>query len=326
MATAGDLRFPSIDGLRAFEASARLGSYERAAGELAITASAVGKRVSTVEALLGQPLFTRQGKTLALTAGGREYLDQVRSALGLLSAMPLHHRAAQRLRRVRVSAPPTFARQILVPELASFTQAHPDIELEVVLSIPFLDVSPGRADVEVRAGDPDGNTVLLDDVVLPMAAPALLARLPPLQMPADLAAAPLLRTPIEPWTPWLRAAGLDWPEPTQGPKLVDLGLTLEAAVSAQGVTLGRPSLARHWLASGNLQALFGPLLRPAQLYHVVPQAHDAAARAFVDWLAARCAVIAQDALALALAQMPAAPGAGPGRRRRVDAAPRSGQT
>jgi LysR family transcriptional regulator, glycine cleavage system transcriptional activator len=195
MASPGDLRFPSIDGLRAFEAAARLGSYERAAGELHVTASAVGKRVAAVEELLGQPLFTRQGKALALTTGGREYLEQVRSALALLAAMPQHRRAAQRRRRLRVCAPPTFARLILVPELASFTQAHDDVELEIVLSIPFHDVNPGTADVEVRASDAHAEgDVLLDDVVLPMAAPALLARLPPLRAPADLRHAPLLRT------------------------------------------------------------------------------------------------------------------------------------
>ena len=41
------LRLPSLDALRAFEAAARLGQYERAADELAITASAVAKRVGT---------------------------------------------------------------------------------------------------------------------------------------------------------------------------------------------------------------------------------------------------------------------------------------
>ncbi|OYU21272.1 LysR family transcriptional regulator, partial [Ralstonia sp. PBBBR1] len=41
MPAAPDLRFPSIDGLRAFDAAVRLGSFERAADELAITASAV---------------------------------------------------------------------------------------------------------------------------------------------------------------------------------------------------------------------------------------------------------------------------------------------
>ena len=49
-----DLRFPSIDGLRAFEAASRLGSFERAADELAVTASAVSKRVATLEDLLGK--------------------------------------------------------------------------------------------------------------------------------------------------------------------------------------------------------------------------------------------------------------------------------
>jgi LysR family glycine cleavage system transcriptional activator len=48
--------FPSIDGLRAFEAAARLGSYERAAGELHVTASAVASAWPRVEDLLGSPL------------------------------------------------------------------------------------------------------------------------------------------------------------------------------------------------------------------------------------------------------------------------------
>jgi DNA-binding transcriptional LysR family regulator len=300
MARPADLRFPSIDGLRAFEAAARLGGYDRAADELHITASAVGKRVAAVEQLLGQPLFTRQGKAQALTAGGREYLEQVRSALGLLAAMPQHRRTAQTLQRLRVCAPPTFARQVLVPALASFTQAHPDIELEVVLSIPFLDVDPGRADVEVRAGAGDlpGARLLLDDVVLPMAAPSLLHRLPPLRRPADLEAAPLLRTPIEPWTPWFRAAGLDWPEPDRGPKLVDLGLTLEAAVCGQGVVLGRPSLAQAWLVAGTLRPLFGPATTPPQRYHVVAHAGHDGARRFTAWLLERCADLAADARTL----------------------------
>ena len=50
--THADLRLPSIDGLRAFEAVARLGSFERAAEELHVTASAVSKRVATLEELL----------------------------------------------------------------------------------------------------------------------------------------------------------------------------------------------------------------------------------------------------------------------------------
>lgn len=325
MASPGELRFPSIDGLRAFEATARLGSYERAAGELHITSSAVGKRVAAVEALLAMPLFTRQGGALALTAGGLEYLGQVRSALGLLAAMPQHRRAAQRLQRVRVCAPPTFARQVLVPALPGFTQAHPEVELEVVLSVPFLDLDPGRADVEVRSVDTlsPGRRPLLDDQVLPLAAPELLARSGPWRQPADLAHAPLLRTPIEPWTPWFRAAGLDWPEPDRGHRFVDLGLTLEAAAGAQGIVLARPSLARPWLADGRLLPLFGPAISPAQHYQLSAPSDGGAAACFADWLAGTCSRIASEARARVDAALQASPRSGPTRRTFRTAPPRA---
>lgn len=303
MPVAHDLRFPSIDGLRAFEAAERLGSFERAGDELAISASAVSKRLATLEDLLATPLLLRSGKSLALTAAGKEYLTQVRAALGLLAAMPLHRRPSQRLQRLRVTTPPTFARQILVPKLASFTAAHPEIELELLLSIPYLhSAAPQDSDIEVRAGDPAtlAGSLLLADRVLPVAAPALIARLPPLRRPADLAHAPLLRTPLEPWTPWLRAAGLAWPEPSSGPRLVDLGLTLEAAVSGQGVALARPSLARHWLATGTLLPLFSITAPAANPYLLMPFEGDSADSAdqagkrnaaghFAHWLRTVCA-------------------------------------
>lgn len=293
---APDIRYPSIDGLRAFEATARLGSFERAADELNVTPSAVSKRVATLEDLLGTPLLLRSARALALTAAGKEYLAQVGAALGLLAAVPLHRRAVQRSERLRITAPPTFARQVLVPQLEQFTQAHPEIELEIVLSIPYLDAAGTDADIEVRNGNA-GDAPLMRDIVMPVASPALLSRLPPMKEPADLAHAPLLRTPLEPWTPWFRAAGLDWPEPAQGPRLVDLGLTLEAAVSAQGVALARPSLAKSWIEAGVLKPLFRIHSTPAHQYHLLPHAAHGAPALFAQWLRAVCERVSQEALA-----------------------------
>lgn len=298
MPPADDIRLPSLEGLRAFEAAARLGSFERAAESLAVTASAVGKRIAAIESLIGTELLERGGKSLQLTAAGRDYLAQVQPALTLLMAVPQHRRQVQRTRKLRVSSPPTFARQVLVPVLGEFGRSHPEVELEVVLSIPFLDLRPGEADVEVQHAVPGtaGQRVLMHDVVLPLAAPSL-AQGRPRRQPADLAHWPLLRTPLEPWTPWFRTAGLDWPEPSGGPMLVDLGLTLEAAVAGQGVALARPSLAGAWLASGTLQPLFALTAEPAQQYCVRHGPGDDAA-AFADWLGARCTRLAAEALAL----------------------------
>jgi DNA-binding transcriptional LysR family regulator len=307
---ADDVRLPSLDALRAFDAAARLGSFERAADELAVTASAIGKRIANLEGQLGTPLFVRQqAKALQLTAAGKEYLEQVRAGLALLAAVPLHRQQAQRQQRLRIRATPTFARQVLVPQLESFTARQPGLELEVVLSIPFLDpVDAGEADVEIRTADlaalPAHAQQLMHDIVTPMAAPALLQRLPSLCTPANLRHAPLLRTPLDPWAPWLRAAGLDWPEPTSGPKLVDLGLTLEAAVSAQGIALARPTLARHWLEAGNLQPLFDVHTVPQQQYVLIR--HDAASQAvaaFAAWLLERCDRLARESRALLQARL-----------------------
>ncbi|WP_418317046.1 LysR family transcriptional regulator [Piscinibacter sakaiensis] len=295
----GAVRFPSIEGLRAFEAAARLGSFERAADELHLSASAVGKRIATVEELIGSVLLQRGGKLLTLTAAGRDYLAQVTPALGMLAAVPQHRRETQAAPKLRITTPPTFARQILVPQLDGYTAEHPEVEIEVVLSIPFAAGSGTESDVEIQHGDAvaAGGSVLMDDVVLPLAAPSLLDRLPPLRKPVDLAGAPLLRTPIEPWTPWFRAAGLDWPEPVSGPKLVDLGLTLEAAVAGQGIVLARPTLARPWLQRDSLRPLFDLTARPASQYFVLHGSGEPAA-GFARWLAERCAALAAEAQAL----------------------------
>jgi DNA-binding transcriptional LysR family regulator len=253
-----DLRLPSLDALRALEAAARLGTFERAADELSVTASAIGKRIAALEDLLGTPLLQRGAKALSLSAAGKEYLEQVRPALALLGSVPLHRRSTQRRQRLRLSAPPTLARQVLVPALPDFSASHPDIELEVVLSVPYLDGPPVHPDLTLRYAPLGEGELLMADVLLPLASPALLARHGELRHLEDLQRLPLLCTPVEPWMPWLHAQGLDWPEPSRGHRLVDLGLNLEAAAHGQGVVLARPSLARAWLRSGALRPVFAP--------------------------------------------------------------------
>ncbi|MFO0443225.1 MAG: LysR family transcriptional regulator, partial [Betaproteobacteria bacterium] len=261
-------RLPSVDGLRAFEAAARLGSFERAADELHVTASAVSKRVAVLEELVGAPLFVRGARALQLTEAGRDYLGPASHVLGLLMAMPQHRRGAPRRERLRVSVPPTFARQVLMPRLAVFTGAYPAVELELLLSLPQLDLAATEADLEVRFGSAGTGAPLLRERVLPLAAPVLCAALGERPGPAALARVPLLRSPLEPWTPWFRAAGLPWPEPQAGPRLADLGLVLEAAIAGQGVALARPSLARPALAGGALRAPWALAAEPAHQYYL----------------------------------------------------------
>jgi LysR family glycine cleavage system transcriptional activator len=288
-------RWPPLPAVRAFEAAARLGSFERASEELALTASALGKRVLKLEQLLGVKLLDRRARGVSLTPAGLEYLAQVRAALGLLSAAPLHQRSPARRVPLTVSTPPTFGREVLVPRLGEFGLTAPDIDVDIVLSVPYLGAPSSGADVAIqagRSGERPGD-VLLDDPLVAVCQPAYARRLG-LHEPADLARATLVRSPPEPWQNWFAAAGLDWPEPTQGPRLVDMGLAMAAAMSGQGVALARRSLARHALLAGELVVLFGVQARATTCYVlVIPDgpADDETARAasaFAEWLRGVC--------------------------------------
>ena len=108
-----------------------------------------------------------------------------------------------------------------------------------------------------------------------------------LDSPCALQRAHLLRSPLEPWRPWLDAAGLDWPEPREGVQFNDLGLLMEAAVAGQGVALARRTIAQHWLAAGLLQRLFDIDAKSPHAYWLLyeqPNLGRAEVRIFIEWL------------------------------------------
>lgn len=285
---------PPLPAILAFEAAVRLGSFERAGEVLCITASAVGKRVASLEQRLGTRLLERTGHGLQATAAGLEYVEQVTRAVALLTALPLH-RNTQRPRRIlRLCSPPTFAREIVVPHLHEFATTHPEIDVEIVLAVPYLGLRPPGALIDIVADKTAncGEELLAAEHLCPLCTPEY-ARRQALSSPTDLLRATLIRSPIEPWASWFAANRLTHHEPTSGMRLMDSGLALVAAASGLGVALARPSLARRWLAGGELVALFDIGCRPATRYtllrNTTPDGELATASvAFADWLRQTC--------------------------------------
>jgi LysR family transcriptional regulator, glycine cleavage system transcriptional activator len=109
-----------------------------------------------------------------------------------------------------------------------------------------------------------------------------------LRKPSDVLRVPLIRCPIEPWKPWFDAAGLASDEPIQGVKLVDLGLSLEAAASGQGVALARASIAKRWLERGDVIDLFDLRATPQSGYSLTVHRADDVALDFATWLRKIC--------------------------------------
>ena len=164
-----------MPGLLAFEALARLRSVTLAGEELSVTPSAISHRIKQLEAQLGTSLFGRSDFTLS--HDGTNYLQRVREALSLLQQVP-GGTLRQGATRLRVAVTPTFSRQVLLPRLALFRHAYPEIDLVLQVTIPMLNVLAEEADIELRFGpgpqaqfsDRD-NMHLAGDVVTPVCSP-----------------------------------------------------------------------------------------------------------------------------------------------------------
>jgi DNA-binding transcriptional LysR family regulator len=249
-------RIPPIQCLLTFEALARLRSVTLAAEEQCVTPSAVSHRVRQLEEIIGTKLFGRAD--FSLTTEGSEYLAHVREGLATLQKFP-SSAAAPGKRKLRLAVTPTFARSILIPRLRQFTEAYPEIDLTLQVSIPLLDVVAEDADLMVRFGtgryaDME-HVCLMKDVVTPLASPAFVREHGPFESAQDLLNLPLLRSPLEPWRTWFAARGLDWPEPTEGSQFNDIGLMCDGAAAGMGVGLIRQKLGLPWLDNGALVRL-----------------------------------------------------------------------
>ena len=249
-------RIPPIQCLLTFEALARLRSVTQASEELCVTPSAVSHRVRQLEQIIGTKLFGRAD--FSLTTEGSEYLAHVREGLSTLQKFPTSS-AAPGKRKLRLALTPTFARSVVIPRLREFTEAYPEIDLTMQVSIPLLDVVAEDADLTVRFGAgryADLEYVCLSkDVVTPMASPAFVREHGPFETAHDLANQALLRSPLEPWRTWFAAHHLDWPEPVDGSQFNDIGLMCDAAAAGMGVALVRLKLGAPWLENGTLVRL-----------------------------------------------------------------------
>ena len=144
---------PPLDLLEPFEASARLGSFTRAAEELSVTQSAISQRVRKLEDLLDTRLFDRGHRTITLTPEGRELLNGVSVALQHLTSAT--HSLRQRETRpiVRLSADTSIAQLWLMPRLESFLLGAHGLAVDLTVSDNEEEVL--NADVAILHGSGD---------------------------------------------------------------------------------------------------------------------------------------------------------------------------
>ncbi len=162
----------------------REGSLAGAARALGVNHATVSRRVSALEESLGHRLVRRLARSTPLTEKGEEVagiaLEMERQAHRIER---LAHAAQGTLTgRVRLTAPPVLASEIIIPALRELRAAHPDLQIVVSANSHLASLDSGEADLAVRMVEPQGRQNIvrrIGSVAFALFANRTIAKLPP---------------------------------------------------------------------------------------------------------------------------------------------------
>jgi DNA-binding transcriptional LysR family regulator len=129
------------------------GGFSAAARTLRMTPSAISKLIGRLETRLGSRLMNRSTRRLQLTAEGQGFYQRSLDILADITEAEREAAAGAAPRgRVRVNSNVPFGMHYLLPLVPRFVAAHPEVQLDIVLSDQVIDLLEQRADVAIRVG------------------------------------------------------------------------------------------------------------------------------------------------------------------------------
>jgi LysR family glycine cleavage system transcriptional activator len=290
---------PPLAFFQGFEAAARTLSFTKAAEELFITQSAVSRQIKALEDHLGIRLFERRPRSLALTENGQALHRISADVLERLQTATDQLRAASRTRQLSITTTTGFASLWLIPRLQRFTSLHPDVDVRISATTDTLNLERSLVDLAVRycppESVPEGAVRLFGEEMIPVCAPALLRdRTRPLKRPQDLAHHVLLHFDYPgahrlfmDWGTWLTSLGVGDLKAAGALHFSQYEQMIQAAISGQGVALGRQPLVNDLIKSGMLAAPFKQAMVGSRSYFIIESPLAAGkphVRQFAAWL------------------------------------------
>lgn len=250
-------KMPPLNGLKAFEAAGRTGSFQRAARELFVTPSAISHQVKSLEEFLGAELFERKVRKIVLTPAGKDYLIAISHALRSIEMATAKLVSRHRVEELKLAVAPAFLDRWLFPRLADFTDRHPDIELDISSSTGVINFSRSDIDMAIYFGSGDWPNVeaehLRSSFLVPVCSPSFLMQ-HPITRPEDLLKYRLLQVKDRPdeWSAWFKLANIEFAPEQRLMNLSSGMLTAQAAASGMGLALSDPNIVNDELERGDL--------------------------------------------------------------------------
>jgi LysR family transcriptional activator of dmlA len=284
-----------------FSALASAGSLGAAARELGITTPAVSKHLALMESRLGVSLVNRTTRRMSLTQEGEVYLEHARRILGEIDDMEVLLGGAKSTAKglLRVNATLGFGRSHIAPLISQFVVLHPQVEVQLQLSVNPPPLTEDAFDVCIRFGPPPDARVVAKRIApnhrLLCASPAYLAKHGSPKLPHDLVRHNCIgiRQGEEAYGVWRLAHGRGKSATvetvkTRGNLTTNDGeIAVNWALDGHGVLMRSEWDIAHYLANGRLVQVLPQCHTPdADIHAVYPPRHHTTGRvrAFVDFL------------------------------------------
>jgi DNA-binding transcriptional LysR family regulator len=286
-----------------FVTLASSGSLSAAARELGVTTAAVSKHLAQMEARTGVALVNRTTRRMGLTPEGEVVLEHARRILGDIADLDQLISKSKSTPKglLRVNATLGFGRSHVAPVISRFARKHPEVDVQLQLSVNPPPLTDDAFDVCIRFGEPPDARVIARRIApnrrLLCASPAYLAQRGQPRLPRDLMNHNCIgiRQGDEAYGVWRLSTGRGGKQrsvavKTRGSLTTNDGeIAVNWALDGHGILMRAEwDIERH-LRSGRLVQVLPQYDTPgADLYAVWPQQHQLSARvrAFVDFLSA----------------------------------------
>jgi LysR family glycine cleavage system transcriptional activator len=278
---------PPLSALRAFAAFSKSGNVVAAGDALGVSHAAISQQLRVLETHLNVALLDRSGRALKLTAKGEQLAQTLGRAFEQMGEGVATITGARDTRPLYISATPTFAARWLMPRLAGFRAAHPEIDLMIDPTADVVALDPDGIDIAIRFGKggwPDLESALLwKSTMVVVGAPSLIG---------DLEFCDLEALAQFPWieefgssesTSWLEKHGLT--ERALGPMRVSGNLLVAGARDGQGIAVTVRCFVEHDIEAGRLRVLHEEV-DAGTGYHIVTRGGvlRAPLKSFITWL------------------------------------------
>ena len=264
----------SLQGLRAFFAAARSGSFKVAAEEIFVSASAISHRIKNLEEQLGGPLFERQTRAIKLTDFGETLLQKVSPLIEQIDKEIESIMGLPPISTITLTLPPFFSTELLLPRLHNFTVKHKNIVINLDTVNGYANKHQETSDLSILLCDekPIGFSAikLFPLVLIPACSPDLtFNRNQPLSQVLENMTIIVHRPRRNAWKQWYKNQDFKTEAPRSVIVLDSMAAVVKAAEQGLGIALIPAALTKSRIAAGALEPLQGVELVTGDSYYLV---------------------------------------------------------